>query len=1022
MRIILIILLLGGTHQLLLAQGTKNIVTDFSGNVRSLKGANSFYQDFSLVVSGNEAYFASSREPSLVHYKENNWEKNGKVNVYKADVSGLEDYYEVKVNNIQQMIELKDQFTHVGPLCFSSSGDTLFFTKVPFKVKDKNINILKPQLFMLTKVGGKWNKTPQQLPFNNPLYVFAHPSYDSKTQTLYFVSDVEGGVGGKDVYSSSIKEGKWTSPANIKSVNTKFDELFPHYGEDRTLFFSSNRKESKGGLDVFYLELGSRDAKNLDFVNTVADDFGFFKVKGKNIGFLSSNRNGNDDIFAITINKQKNYKNSLFGKFKYRKLDEAIEQPLTVYLLNDMKEPVLEVFVNENGEFEFEDIGSLENYTIQAKSKAEMDLVLFDSEGNPDDKLLADEGNEFVYKAVEIKDVGELNLSQINENGETIISGRFLYEDNPTEETGVLKVNLIDPNGNTAHTISSDESGYFDFSNLPKDKDYIVKLEEENTDLTLIIFNLDGKIIEKLKDDGSGFYLFRQLKVLDINDLERKNYLREDAFSFDSGLINGDFDKGGMDVDFGQDLIISVYDENGNFIDTLRSNAKGQFVYEKMAGIENYSFQLDKMDENFDAADISLKIIDDSGNLIKEIIPQSNGDFVYRSLEILNIQALKARDKVDEGEFDFMAGTGEEVFGSVKYNNQSIDLADGVEISIYDKNNNFHSKERTNAKGEFKFTDENNMSLYNIEITDKPDSMSLDLFSINVKKDDQINELTLLPSATNKFTYRKLDLVDNNKNLAGLNKLEESLDLIFDIKGNFDYNSQEGDFDPQLKVFAYDGNGNKIGQVVADRFGNFVFEKLPGISTVLFKLESVPEDFDLENFSLFIVGEDGKQLAKLASGEKGFFVYKPQGFASEIPVEIMEQFSDNTKHATFGTSALDISNEIESIYFGSNKTSPNKSDLLKIKKTLLLLEINTSSTLEISAYADSRASDNYNLILSEKRAKWVKSYLVREGIDESRIIINAYGEGKLVNDCEDGIDCPDKFHALNRRAELRIFN
>jgi len=1021
MRIILIIFLLLGTQNLAFSQGTKNIVTDFSGNVRSLRGANSFYEDFSLVVSGQQAFFASSREPSLVNYQENNWKKNKKINVYKADISGLEDYYEVKVDNIQQMVELKDQFTHVGPLCFSDSGDTLFFTKVPFKVKDKSIKVLKPQLYMLTKTEGEWLKTAKQLPFNNPVNVFAHPSYDSKTKTLYFVSDMKGGEGGKDVYSSSIIDGKWSQPENIKRINTKYDELFPHYGEDKTLFFSSNRKGSKGGLDVFYLELGSREAKNLDFVNSAADDFGFFKVEGKNIGFLSSNRNGNDDIFTITINKEKNYKNSLFGKFRYRKLDEAIEQPLTVYLLNDKKEPVLEAFVNENGEFEFEDIGSIENYTIQAKSKAEMDLVMLDDEGNPDGKLLANEGDEFVYKMVEIEDVGDLNLSQVNENGETIITGRFLYEDNPTEETGELKVNLIDADGEIAHTATSDESGYFDFSNLPKDKDYIVKLAEENTDLTLLIFNMDGKVIEKLKDDGTGFYLFRQLKVLDINDLERKNYLREDVFSFDSGLINGDFDKGGQDVDFGQDLTISIYDENGKFIDTISSDSKGKFEYQKMAGIENYSFQLDKMEESFDASDISLNIIDDNGVLIKEIIPQSDGSFVYRSLEILNIQALKEREKLDEGEFDFMAGADEEVFGSVKYNDKNIAVPNGVEVSLYDENNKLYLKERTNARGEFKFIDQKDMSAYNIEITDKPDSMSLDLFSIEVKNKNQEKKQILLPSATNKFTYRKLDVLDNNANLAGLNKLEESLDLIFDIKGNFDYNNQEGEFNPELKVFAYDGNGNKIGQVQADRFGNFVFEKLPGISTVLFKLESMPEDFDLENFSLYIIGEEGKQLAKLESGEKGFFVYKPQGFASEIPLEIMEQFSDNTQHATFGTAALDISKEIESVYFGSNKTSPNKSDLLKIKKTLLLLEINPTTTLEISAYADSRASDNYNLILSEKRADWVKSFLVQEGIDENRIIINAYGEGRLVNDCEDGIDCPDKFHALNRRAELRIF-
>ena len=48
--------------------------------------------------------------------------------------------------------------------------------------------------------------------------------------------------------------------------------------------------------------------------------------------------------------------------------------------------------------------------------------------------------------------------------------------------------------------------------------------------------------------------------------------------------------------------------------------------------------------------------------------------------------------------------------------------------------------------------------------------------------------------------------------------------------------------------------------------------------------------------------------------------------------------------------------------------------------------------------------------------------MVKKGVDASRIVINAYGEGKLVNDCADGVDCADKEHALNRRAELRVIN
>ncbi|MDX1350999.1 MAG: hypothetical protein R3279_12155, partial [Putridiphycobacter sp.] len=863
---------------------------------------NTAYQDFSLVISGSEAYFASSREQSIINYRENNWRKNAKVNVYKADVSQLDDYYEVNLNNVAPFLILRDEFTHVGPICFSVTGDTMFFTKVPRKLYDKAIQVRKPQLYMLTKQeNGKWYKTPQILPFNNPLYVFAHPTYNSSTKTLYFVSDQVGGEGGKDIYSVTHNDGKWAKPINLKSVNTTSDELFPFIANDQTLFFSSNRAESTGGLDVFFTEnIRGGDVQDLAFVNSPADDFGIFLVEGKNIGFLSSNRDGNDDLFAFTVNKEKNIKNSLFGKFAYRKLQKAVDRPLKVELLNERSEPVQETLINEDGEFEFFDISLSQAYTIKAKSTDEMDLVLYDSEGNPDKQLLANESGEFVYEMLDIKDIGELNLKQTDATGNTFISGRFLYEDNPGEEPGKLKVNLIAPDGTIAHTVTTDEKGFFDFTKLSADKDYIVKLDKENSDLTLLIFNADGKIVEKLKDDGTGLYLFRQLKVLQINKIGQKNYLREEAFSFDSGIINGDFDRNGKNVDFEKKLLVSVYDENGRLIDTVEADKNGVFVYNKLTGIENYLFQLDQMGEDFDLDGITLKIVYENGALIKEIIPQKDGRFQYRSLEILNIQALQNVNSIEEGAFDLMAGNGE-VTGKIKYNSESISIPGGVEVSIFNEKNELQEKQQTDIFGNFKFRDLAVIKQYNIEISEKPDTMNLDKFSIDLKTVNPAKELTLLPNASGSFAYRKLEVLDNSSNLAELDELHESLDLIFSIKGNYNYDNKEGDFSEELKILAFDGNGTLIGEVNSDRFGKFVFEKLPGISTVLFKLESAPEGFDIDKFSLYIESEEGKQLAKLRSGEKGFFVYKPLGFASEIPLEIKEKLNDQMEHAVFGT-------------------------------------------------------------------------------------------------------------------------
>ena len=74
--------------------------------------------------------------------------------------------------------------------------------------------------------------------------------------------------------------------------------------------------------------------------------------------------------------------------------------------------------------------------------------------------------------------------------------------------------------------------------------------------------------------------------------------------------------------------------------------------------------------------------------------------------------------------------------------------------------------------------------------------------------------------------------------------------------------------------------------------------------------------------------------------------------------------------------------------------------------------------LVVSSHTDSRASDAYNEALSERRADAVRDYLASFGIARDRVKLEWFGERKLVNDCGDGVPCPEADHQLNRRSEL----
>jgi len=77
--------------------------------------------------------------------------------------------------------------------------------------------------------------------------------------------------------------------------------------------------------------------------------------------------------------------------------------------------------------------------------------------------------------------------------------------------------------------------------------------------------------------------------------------------------------------------------------------------------------------------------------------------------------------------------------------------------------------------------------------------------------------------------------------------------------------------------------------------------------------------------------------------------------------------------------------------------------------------------VELSSHTDSRGTAEYNLKLSENRARAAREYLIAHGIEPDRIIAKGYGESQPVNGCTDGVECSEAEHQLNRRTEVRVF-
>ena len=102
------------------------------------------------------------------------------------------------------------------------------------------------------------------------------------------------------------------------------------------------------------------------------------------------------------------------------------------------------------------------------------------------------------------------------------------------------------------------------------------------------------------------------------------------------------------------------------------------------------------------------------------------------------------------------------------------------------------------------------------------------------------------------------------------------------------------------------------------------------------------------------------------------------------PVEEIKDQTDYLKKA--------IEEGYVNVYFGFDSDQPLAYSTSSAAFVATFLQKNPSTTLEVKGFADELGEENYNIKLSEKRAKAVYTLLIEAGIDSSRLSFKGYGE------------------------------
>ncbi|MDP4185274.1 MAG: OmpA family protein [Bacteroidota bacterium] len=321
---------------------------------------NSPYSDFSPVKYRDGIVFVSERNKIRKSWQYG-WTGAGYLDLLMVQ-KGKNDSVQ---NAVHSFISTNKKY-HVGPACFTRDFNKIYYTRTTRtegNVESNRFRTSKLKIFQADYADGNWiNEIP--FPYNNESYSVGHPTLSGDGKTIFFVSDMPGGLGGTDLYVCHMKDGRWSRPENLgAAVNTKGNEMFPYLLNDTILYFSSTGHPGLGGLDIFRTVFRNgrwQQVENMKApINSSADDFGILMSEKENSGIFSSNRTGGvgkDDLYYFNIEEKpiliKADPKTTFT-YGYVK-DEKTSQPIadaTVFVWNTATSKIEVLKTNQEGYF-----------------------------------------------------------------------------------------------------------------------------------------------------------------------------------------------------------------------------------------------------------------------------------------------------------------------------------------------------------------------------------------------------------------------------------------------------------------------------------------------------------------------------------------------------------------------------------------------------------------------------------------------------------------------------------------------
>lgn len=219
-----------------------------------------------------------------------------------------------------------------GAQCVSQDGKYLLYTICDVA----EVGGGSCDLYWSKRIGNRWSR-PRNFgsPVNTKFWE-SQPSIAPNGKTIYFVSGRPGGYGKMDIWKTEmLEEGVFTVPENLgPTINTDGDESAPFiHADGKTLYFVSDGHVGMGGRDIFYSTLtdtGWTKPVNLGYpINSSADEINLLINAAGTTAYFSSDKDGGyggQDLYYFTLDES--IRPTPVTYIKGKIFDEVTHQPL----------------------------------------------------------------------------------------------------------------------------------------------------------------------------------------------------------------------------------------------------------------------------------------------------------------------------------------------------------------------------------------------------------------------------------------------------------------------------------------------------------------------------------------------------------------------------------------------------------------------------------------------------------------------------------------------------------------------